>query len=128
MQRVILVLGALLVLVCGPALAQGNPRADEKRQRIQAIHERFEVQRSQLELRIQQARVELATMLENDAPQGQTQQKLQQVVGMEGQRENLKLQEYYEVYNLLGPKQRQTYKWRVIRQLNHQRAAPQNNQ
>ncbi|MHB2016166.1 MAG: sigma-70 family RNA polymerase sigma factor [Candidatus Xenobia bacterium] len=128
-RRVILGLAALLVLCAPAARAQGNPnpRAEENRQRIQAVHERFEVQRSQLELRIQQARVDLATMLENDAPPAQTQARLQQVIGLEGQRESLKLQEYYEVYNLLGPKQRQTYKWRVIRQLNHQRPSPQGN-
>ncbi len=94
---------------------------------IRSIRERYREQMQSIRQQIQQNRMDLGNLIENNAPEAQTRAKLRQIVELEGQVEDLNLQQYYEIRAILPPEKAQLLTDRVaqrVRHLPHPPASP----
>lgn len=114
-----------LLLTCTAAVAQpmGELRlTPNQTQGLRAIRDRFEARRQDLTLRLGQRRLELANMLRNDAgDKASVKSKLQEIMEIERERQDLFVDEYFEARQLLKPQQWNLYRRRVLRHLLNER-------
>jgi uncharacterized membrane protein len=113
----------LLVLIVGVA-AWAQPDAGDarlsaaQRQALRGIRQRYEGRRQDVQLRLQTRRLELAQMLRQDgADKPALQNKLDEILELEKQRQHLFLDEIFEAKTQLSAEQWGPFRQRVLRHL-----------
>ena len=85
---------------------------------MRALHEQFEGRRQDLTLRLSQRRLELAQMLQkDDADKAAVRIKVQEIMDLERQRQELFVDEYFEARSKLSPAQWNAFRRRVLRSM-----------
>lgn len=125
----------LLLLTCGlrPVLA-GPPEvvvaqseqdltkalnlSKDQTSRLEAVHQRYAGQKQSLRQAVATRRQTLVSQMSSDDPdRGAVQRLLQEIVSLEGQRQKLMVDEYFEVLQILTPQQRRIFRTRVLNQI-----------
>lgn len=110
----------LLTVLALPAWTQDEPvQLSPKQGRVlRGIRERYDGRRQDLQLKLQGRRLELARLLREDATEKATlQAKLDEILDLERQRQQLFLDEIFEARGQLTPAQWGPFRRRVLRHL-----------
>ena len=110
----------LLLSLLAPVWAQDEEvRLSSKQGRVlRSIRERFEGRRQDVQLKLQSRRLELARLLREDSTEKEVlRQKLDEILDLERQRQQLFLDEIFEARGKLTPAQWGPFRRRVLRHL-----------
>lgn len=90
----------------------------EQRAQLLSVHQRFQGKKQSLRDQVDAKRQEIVGMMSSERPdRGAIERSLQEIVTLEGRRQTLVVDEYFEVLSILQPQQRKLFRDRVIRQI-----------
>jgi Spy/CpxP family protein refolding chaperone len=120
----LLILVAIILSLCPVAWAQppdltGQLHLSRDQQtKLEAIHHKYADRTRALKATIAAKRRELASQMSAEAPDRATvERQMQEIVTLEGQRQKLLTDEFFEVLGVLKPDQQKLFRARVVKQI-----------
>lgn len=126
------IVGLLVALWCSSlAWAQSSHQGDVEAQlglstaqkaQLEAIHARYKTLKQDLAAAVARLRKTVATQVDSDAPdRAAIDRGLQEIVQLEGRRQKVMVEEYFEVLSVLRPEQQRILRQHLVQHILRQR-------